>query len=64
MVYLTFDDGPTPAWTPRVLELLARYRAQATFFVRGRSAAAYPDSSARSSPPGTASATTPGAIAG
>jgi peptidoglycan-N-acetylglucosamine deacetylase len=43
VVHLTFDDGPTPAWTPRVLELLARYRAQATFFVLGRSAAAYPD---------------------
>jgi peptidoglycan-N-acetylglucosamine deacetylase len=42
VVYLTFDDGPTPAWTPRVLELLARYRARATFFVLGRSAAAYP----------------------
>jgi peptidoglycan/xylan/chitin deacetylase (PgdA/CDA1 family) len=43
VVHLTVDDGPTPAWTPRVLELLARYRAQATFFVLGRSAAAYPD---------------------
>jgi peptidoglycan/xylan/chitin deacetylase (PgdA/CDA1 family) len=43
VVYLTFDDGPAPAWTPRVLELLARYRARATFFVLGRSAAAYPD---------------------
>jgi peptidoglycan/xylan/chitin deacetylase (PgdA/CDA1 family) len=43
VVYLTFDDGPTPAWTPRVLELLARYRARATFFVLGRSAAAYPE---------------------
>ena len=43
MVYLTFDDGPTPAWTPRVLELLARYQARATFFVLGRSAAAHPE---------------------
>jgi peptidoglycan-N-acetylglucosamine deacetylase len=43
VVYLTFDDGPTPAWTPRVLELLARYRAQATFFVVGRNAAAHPE---------------------
>lgn len=43
VVYLTFDDGPTPAWTPRVLELLARYQARATFFVLGRSAAAYPE---------------------
>jgi peptidoglycan-N-acetylglucosamine deacetylase len=43
VVYLTFDDGPTPAWTPRVLALLARYQARATFFVLGRSAAAYPE---------------------
>jgi peptidoglycan/xylan/chitin deacetylase (PgdA/CDA1 family) len=43
VVYLTFDDGPTPAYTPRVLELLARYQARATFFVLGRSAAAYPE---------------------
>jgi peptidoglycan/xylan/chitin deacetylase (PgdA/CDA1 family) len=43
VVYLTFDDGPAPAWTPRVLELLARYRARATFFVLGRSAAAHPE---------------------
>src|SRR5581483_6303588 len=34
-VALTFDDGPGPA-TPRVLGLLARYRAHATFFVIGR----------------------------
>src|SRR5215213_208214 len=42
VVYLTFDDGPTPTWTPRVLDLLARYRARATFFVVGRSAATRP----------------------
>jgi peptidoglycan/xylan/chitin deacetylase (PgdA/CDA1 family) len=43
VVYLTFDDGPTPTWTPRVLDLLARYRARATFFVVGRSAATWPE---------------------
>jgi peptidoglycan-N-acetylglucosamine deacetylase len=43
VVYLTFDDGPSPEWTPRVLELLARYRARATFFVLGHNAAAYPE---------------------
>jgi Polysaccharide deacetylase/Putative peptidoglycan binding domain len=42
VVYLTFDDGPTPAYTPRILGLLARHRARATFFVVGRSAVAYP----------------------
>jgi peptidoglycan/xylan/chitin deacetylase (PgdA/CDA1 family) len=30
---LTFDDGPDPAWTPLVLDALARARARATFFV-------------------------------
>src|SRR5215213_2123640 len=42
VVYLTFDDGPTPTWTPRVLDLLARSRARATFFVVGRSVATWP----------------------
>lgn len=34
-VALTFDDGPDPHWTPRVLELLARHRAVATFCLVG-----------------------------
>lgn len=29
---LTFDDGPSPRFTPRVLDLLARHDARATFF--------------------------------
>lgn len=33
---LTFDDGPSPRNTPRLLELLAREGARATFFVLGR----------------------------
>ena len=33
---LTFDDGPNPAITPKLLELLERYNAKATFFVIGR----------------------------
>ena len=32
-VSLTFDDGPDPGWTPRVLEALGRADARATFFV-------------------------------
>jgi peptidoglycan-N-acetylglucosamine deacetylase len=32
-VYLTFDDGPNPAATPALLDLLARERVQATFFL-------------------------------
>ncbi len=30
---LTFDDGPSPRWTPRVLDVLARHGARATFFL-------------------------------
>ncbi len=33
---LTFDDGPDPEWTPRLLDLLAEAGAPATFFVIGR----------------------------
>jgi peptidoglycan-N-acetylglucosamine deacetylase len=32
-VALTFDDGPDPVWTPRVLDALAEAGARATFFV-------------------------------
>jgi peptidoglycan/xylan/chitin deacetylase (PgdA/CDA1 family) len=39
---LTFDDGPNPAWTPRLLEVLARREVHATFFLVGRYAQAEP----------------------
>lgn len=42
-VGLTFDDGPDPEVTPRVLDLLDRHRMRATFFCVGEKAAAYPD---------------------
>jgi peptidoglycan-N-acetylglucosamine deacetylase len=42
-VALTFDDGPDQVWTPRVLDLLARHQATATFFLLGRQVAAHPD---------------------
>jgi peptidoglycan/xylan/chitin deacetylase (PgdA/CDA1 family) len=42
-VALTFDDGPHPEITPRVLEILDRYRAKASFFCVGERASAYPD---------------------
>ena len=32
-LYLTFDDGPSPEYTPRLLDLLACYRVKASFFV-------------------------------
>lgn len=37
-VALTFDDGPSPVYTPIVLDILARYDVKATFFVTGSSA--------------------------
>lgn len=42
-VALTFDDGPNPPATERVLDLLDRYGARATFFVIGRWAERHPD---------------------
>ena len=41
-IALTFDDGPNPAITPHLLELLARHDARATFFLIGRFARACP----------------------
>lgn len=41
-VYLTFDDGPIPEVTPRVLEILARYDVKATFFMVGENIDKYP----------------------
>lgn len=43
MIALTFDDGPNPAITPQLLELLARYGTRATFFLVGRIARACPE---------------------
>lgn len=42
-VYLTFDDGPDPVWSPQVLAILQKYQAHATFFMIGRNASAFPD---------------------
>lgn len=42
-VALTFDDGPDEYHTPRILDVLARYDAKATFFVLAQRAARYPD---------------------
>jgi Polysaccharide deacetylase len=39
---LTFDDGPRPDWTPKVLEALARHDVRATFFVCGQGVRDYP----------------------
>lgn len=39
---LTFDDGPDPTWTPKILAVLRRYRVPATFFLVGAHVASYP----------------------
>lgn len=39
---LTFDDGPNPAVTPSLLDLLDRHNARATFFLIGRHVRAFP----------------------
>ncbi|WP_207007381.1 polysaccharide deacetylase family protein [Nocardioides aromaticivorans] len=46
-VYLTFDDGPDPRWTPQVLDVLRRHGVHAVFFEVGQNVAAYPDLVAR-----------------
>ena len=43
VVYLTFDDGPIPEVTPRVLEILDRYHVKATFFMVGENIDKHPD---------------------
>lgn len=43
LVALTFDDGPDPEATPRVLQLLSQHGARATFFVIGERAARHPE---------------------
>ncbi len=40
-VALTFDDGPDPAWTPKILDILEKKKAPGTFFVIGENANEY-----------------------
>jgi peptidoglycan/xylan/chitin deacetylase (PgdA/CDA1 family) len=42
VVALTFDDGPNPPYTDRILDVLRSEHVHATFFVVGRAVAAYP----------------------
>jgi len=46
-IYLSFDDGPHPAATPLVLDILQQYHAKASFFCIGKNVAAHPDIYAR-----------------
>lgn len=41
-IALTFDDGPHPLYTPRLLEVLARYEVKASFFCLGVCVERYP----------------------
>ncbi len=43
VAYLTFDDGPSPNNTPRILEILEEEGIQATFFVLGKQAEMFPE---------------------
>jgi peptidoglycan/xylan/chitin deacetylase (PgdA/CDA1 family) len=47
VVALTFDDGPDPVWTPRVLDALDAAGVRASFFPLSPRAAAYPELVAR-----------------
>ncbi|MFI5895077.1 bifunctional polysaccharide deacetylase/glycosyltransferase family 2 protein [Actinoplanes sp. NPDC051513] len=42
-IALTFDDGPDPQWTPRILAVLAKHRAHATFFEVGSRVNEHPE---------------------
>ncbi|MEM5473552.1 polysaccharide deacetylase family protein [Hoeflea sp. AS60] len=46
-VILTFDDGPMPGKTDRVLDILSRYGVKATFLMVGQMASSYPAVAAR-----------------
>ncbi|MGH3728732.1 MAG: polysaccharide deacetylase family protein [Micromonosporaceae bacterium] len=42
-VALTFDDGPSPQWTPKVLALLRKFKIKATFCIVGIEAKRHPE---------------------
>ncbi len=42
-IALTFDDGPSPEYTPKILEILKENHINATFFVEGQFAKRYPE---------------------
>ncbi len=43
VIYLSFDDGPHPVYTPQILEVLEGFNAHATFFVVGSQVEKYPE---------------------
>jgi cellulose synthase/poly-beta-1,6-N-acetylglucosamine synthase-like glycosyltransferase/peptidoglycan/xylan/chitin deacetylase (PgdA/CDA1 family)/spore germination protein YaaH len=46
-VAITFDDGPDPEWTPKILDVLKREHASATFFLIGIQADKFADLTSR-----------------
>jgi peptidoglycan-N-acetylglucosamine deacetylase len=42
VLFFSFDDGPDPYWTPKILQVLAKHNAHATFFQLGNMEAAHP----------------------
>jgi|SRR5690554_261573 len=42
-IFITFDDGPTPGITDKVLDMLRQYDAKGTFFCLGKNASKYPE---------------------
>jgi len=42
-IYLTFDDGPHPEYTNKVLEVLDKYNVKATFFLIGKNMESHPE---------------------
>lgn len=46
-IALTFDDGPDPSWTPKILDELSKFKVRATFFEIGREIVKYPAISQR-----------------
>jgi peptidoglycan-N-acetylglucosamine deacetylase len=43
LLYLTFDDGPSPDSTPQLLDILDKHSVKALFFCNGKAAEKYPD---------------------
>lgn len=43
VIAITFDDGPDPTFTPKVLEVLRRYNIKATFFLVGERVRRFPE---------------------
>ena len=42
VLFFSFDDGPDPVWTPKILQILQKYGAHATFFELGEMQSAHP----------------------